>query len=52
MAKKKEKEKTNTKTILLIVGLLIVCLIVGFTIGKYLFELTHPDIELLTKINI
>ena len=49
---KKGNNKIDNKTIILIVVVLIVCLVVGITVGKYLFELTHPDLDLLTKINI
>lgn len=45
----KKKNKPNKKTIILIIGVLALCLVVGFTVGKYLFELTHPEIDLLTK---
>ena len=48
----KKKEKVSTKTIILIVVALVFALIVGISIGKYLFELAHPEINLLSNINI
>lgn len=47
-----KKNNPKTKTIILIVAILLVCIVVGFTVGKYLFELTHPDIDLLVNMNI
>lgn len=52
MMKKVKKEKTSTKTIILIVAVLVICLVVGISVGRYLFELTHPEIQLLTNINL
>lgn len=43
-------KKVDKKTIILIVVVLVVCIVVGFSVGKYLFQLTHPDIELLSNI--
>ena len=44
------KKKVDKKTIILIAAVLIVCVVIGFSVGKYLFQLTHPDIELLSNI--
>ena len=43
-------KKISKKTIILITVLLIVCSIVGISIGKYLFELTHPNIDLFKNL--
>lgn len=50
--KKVNKNKVNPKTIILIVAVLIFAILVGFFIGKYLFELAHPEINLLSNINL
>ena len=44
--RKVKKEKISTKTIILIIVVLIVCLVIGISVGKYLFELSHPNIKL------
>lgn len=49
--KKVNNKKVDRKTIILIVVVLVLCLVVGISIGKYLFELTHPDINLLSNIS-
>ena len=45
----KKSKKVSTKTIIFITVVLVLCTIIGFSIGKYLFELTHPNIDLLVK---
>jgi len=43
-------KKINNKTIILISVILILCTVIGISIGKYLFEMTHPNIDLIVKI--
>jgi len=43
-------KKINNKTIILISVILILCTVIGISIGKYLFEMTHPNIDLFVKM--
>lgn len=46
----KLKTKVDKKTIIILIAVLVVCLIVGISVGKYLFKITHPNIEMLVNM--
>lgn len=41
--------KLNKKTIILIVCVLIFCLVVGISVGRYLFKVTHPNVNMTSN---
>ena len=46
----KSKNKIDKKTIFILAAVLVVCLIIGISVGKYLFKITHPNIEMLVNM--
>lgn len=43
-------ETNKMKTIIFISVVLVLCIVVGFSIGKYLFELAYPEIDLMSEV--
>ena len=46
-----KNKKISKKTIIILTAVLVFSLVVGISVGKYLFQMTHPDINMLTNIN-